>query len=87
MTMKPVVNPQQAMEQGYSNQQLESDKTCDNDSAIDILLRPGDILVLSGPARYLWEHGIAARDMDIVGDEMVVRGTRISVTLRKLLAV
>ncbi|ORZ14740.1 hypothetical protein BCR42DRAFT_329640 [Absidia repens] len=89
MTMKPVANPQQAMELGYSNgqpQRQQSDKD-DHNSALDILLRPGDILILSGPARYLWEHGIAERDTDIVDGEAIVRGTRISVTLRKLLPV
>ncbi|CAO3590901.1 unnamed protein product [Absidia cylindrospora] len=45
MTMKPATNPQQAMGLGYSNgrpQLQQSDKDDDN-SALDILLRPGDI--------------------------------------------
>ncbi|KAI8338631.1 hypothetical protein BC941DRAFT_423426 [Chlamydoabsidia padenii] len=84
MTLRPATNPQKAMQQGYSTRQPQSAPLPDP-SAIDILLRPGDILMLSGPARYHWEHGIAEREMDIVGDQVVVRGTRISVTLRKLL--
>ncbi|KAI9022975.1 hypothetical protein CLU79DRAFT_834945 [Phycomyces nitens] len=51
---------------------------------IDVLLNPGDILGLSGPARYDWEHGIKQREYDVVGGERIDRGTRISVTLRKL---
>ncbi|KAG0171311.1 hypothetical protein DFQ28_007387 [Apophysomyces sp. BC1034] len=54
------------------------------DKPLDILLRPGDILSLSGPARYDWEHGIEERMHDIVDEEWIERGTRISVTLRKL---
>ncbi|KAI9320219.1 hypothetical protein BX666DRAFT_1388582 [Dichotomocladium elegans] len=51
---------------------------------IPILLRPGDILALSGPARYDWEHGIEERIADEIHGEWIERGTRISVTLRKL---
>ncbi|KAJ8662020.1 hypothetical protein O0I10_002351 [Lichtheimia ornata] len=53
--------------------------------AIPILLRPGDVLALSGAARYDWEHGIEERMADEVDGEWIERGTRISVTLRKLL--
>lgn len=82
MTMKPAADPQKVMQLGYSARQPMN---TEDPTAIDILLRPGDILVLSGPARYCWEHGIAEREVDIVGDEIFVRGSRISVTLRKLL--
>ncbi|KAJ8296369.1 hypothetical protein OF846_000753 [Rhodotorula toruloides] len=34
-----------------------------------VRLRPGDIYVLSGPARWEWLHGIPAREEDLVEDE------------------
>ncbi|KAI7862499.1 hypothetical protein BDF14DRAFT_1999092 [Spinellus fusiger] len=51
---------------------------------VPVFLQPGDILSLSGPARYAWEHGIKACLYDEVHGERIQRGTRISVTLRKL---
>ncbi|BGO89060.1 hypothetical protein NBRC10512_003444 [Rhodotorula toruloides] len=55
-----------------------------------VRLRPGDIYVLSGPARWEWLHGIPAREEDLVEDESgrpmrVRRGVRMSVTLRRML--
>lgn len=50
----------------------------------NILLYPGDILSLSGDARYLWEHGIKEQLYDQIDQQIIERGTRISVTLRKL---
>lgn len=50
----------------------------------DLLLCPGDILSLSGDARYLWEHGISEQLSDQIDGQTIQRGTRISVTLRKL---
>ncbi|KAI8822092.1 uncharacterized protein EV422DRAFT_494933 [Fimicolochytrium jonesii] len=49
-------------------------------------LRAGDVICLSGPARWDWEHGIPARmeDLDGFGD-IVRRVERVSITLRKLL--
>jgi hypothetical protein len=52
---------------------------------IDILLRPGDILTLSKEARYHWEHGIEETLFDNMNGEIVERGTRLSITLRKLI--
>ncbi|KAG2207491.1 hypothetical protein INT47_004239 [Mucor saturninus] len=49
-----------------------------------ILLCPGDILSLSRDARFLWEHGIEEQLSDQIDDQTIERGTRISVTLRKL---
>ncbi|GAA6004104.1 ATP-binding cassette family ATPase ARB1 [Rhodotorula paludigena] len=59
------------------------------DEAYSVRLRPGDVYVLSGPARWDWTHGIEYRHEDIVADEKgqpmrVVRGTRMSVTLRRM---
>ncbi|GAA5898501.1 hypothetical protein JCM8208_004683 [Rhodotorula glutinis] len=52
-------------------------------------VRPRDVVVLSGDARWAWSHGIAARSEDLVADEegepMVLRrGTRMSITLRRM---
>lgn len=51
---------------------------------IDILLRPGDVLALSKEARYQWKHGIEETSMDVYHGDLIERGTRISVTLRKM---
>ncbi|KAL9538144.1 hypothetical protein MBANPS3_011163 [Mucor bainieri] len=57
----------------------------DDSNKYDILLNPGDVLVLSREARYDWEHGIPSRLADENDDgQHIERGTRISVTLRKL---
>lgn len=61
-----------------------------NDSAHAVLLRPGDVYVLSGEARYSWKHGIAYRAEDSVREEargepyVLQRRTRMSVTLRRM---
>lgn len=52
-------------------------------------VRPRDVVVLSGAARWEWSHGIAPRTEDVVADEegepMVLRrGTRMSITLRRM---
>lgn len=54
-----------------------------------VLLRPGDVYVLSGEARWEWKHGIAAREEDWVeGEEgelvRLRRRLRMSVTLRRM---
>lgn len=57
----------------------------DNSNKHDILLCPGDVLALSREARYDWEHGIPSRLVDeMENGQHIERGTRISVTLRKL---
>lgn len=48
----------------------------------DILLEPGSLLVLSGPARRRWRHAIPARKSDVVGGVRVSRSRRISLTFR-----
>jgi alkylated DNA repair dioxygenase AlkB len=52
---------------------------------VDVLLEPGSLLVISGPARYAWRHGIAARKTDRWGDRTLVRGRRVSLTFRTVL--
>ncbi|GAA5885051.1 hypothetical protein JCM3774_003459 [Rhodotorula dairenensis] len=58
-------------------------------TAYAVRLRPGDVYVLSGEARWEWTHGIPYRDEDLVEDEngrptRVRRGLRLSVTLRRM---
>ncbi len=49
-----------------------------------LLLERGSLLVLSGEARYGWEHGIAPRKKDAWHGLPVVRSRRLSVTFRFL---
>jgi alkylated DNA repair dioxygenase AlkB len=49
-----------------------------------LLLEPRSLLVLSGPARYEWQHGIAARKSDVWQGMKIPRSRRISVTFRSV---
>lgn len=53
-----------------------------------MLLEPGSLLVLSGPARYAWQHLIPARksDPDLLGGsgKRLPRGRRVSLTFRTM---
>ncbi|KAI8371659.1 uncharacterized protein BYT42DRAFT_581022 [Radiomyces spectabilis] len=51
---------------------------------VPVLLSPGSVMAMSGSARYDWEHGIKEQLVDTYGNITIQRGTRISVTLRKL---
>jgi len=50
-----------------------------------LLLEPRSILVLRGPARHEWKHGIPARKSDLVADKRMERGRRISLTFRQVI--
>jgi alkylated DNA repair dioxygenase AlkB len=52
----------------------------DTKEKCDLLLPVGSALVLHGPARYKWQHGIVARK----SDNGVPRGRRVSITFRKM---
>jgi alkylated DNA repair dioxygenase AlkB len=54
-------------------------------SSIDVLVEPGALMVMSGDARYVWRHSIAARRSDVVGDRRVERDRRVSLTFRTVL--
>ena len=47
-----------------------------------LLLERGSLLVMAGPARYDWRHSIPARKSDLVGDQVIPRGRRVSLTFR-----
>ena len=49
-----------------------------------VLLRPGSLLSLDGPARYEWTHGIATQPTDEWQGAAIVRGPRVSITLRRM---
>ncbi|KAG1056791.1 hypothetical protein G6F46_000069 [Rhizopus delemar] len=75
MTMKPA---------NKASLSYKKSNNSENSIRHDILLRPGDILALSEDSRYKWEHGIEEKLFDEIDGELIERGTRISVTLRKL---
>lgn len=50
-----------------------------------ILLMPGSVLALQGAARYVWQHGIAARKKDKYQDREFLRNRRVSMTFREVL--
>lgn len=55
-----------------------------------VLLRPGDVLVMTGEARWEWTHGIAERIEDLFYDDVggqvqrLRRAMRMSITLRRM---
>lgn len=51
----------------------------------EIYLEPGSLIVLSGPARYEWQHAIPARKTDVVDGFKIERGRRLSLTFRTVI--
>jgi alkylated DNA repair dioxygenase AlkB len=51
---------------------------------VPVRLTPGSLCVMTGPARYTWRHGIAARKRDPGTAGRLPRGRRVSVTYRTL---
>ena len=52
---------------------------------ISRLLEARSLLILSGPSRYHWKHGIAARKFDIYDGNKIIRQRRVSITFRKVI--
>jgi alkylated DNA repair protein alkB family protein 8 len=50
-----------------------------------VYLPPRSLLLMSGPARYEWEHMIVTRSTDTHNGQVLPRGTRVSLTLRTAL--
>ncbi len=48
-----------------------------------LLLEPCSLIVLTGDARYVWQHAIAARKTDRSNGQIIQRTRRISLTFRK----
>jgi alkylated DNA repair dioxygenase AlkB len=51
-----------------------------------LLLEPRSLMVLSGDARYHWQHAIAGRKTDRYNGQIIERTRRLSLTFRKVLA-
>ncbi|QFY59493.1 alpha-ketoglutarate-dependent dioxygenase AlkB [Rhizobium grahamii] len=49
-----------------------------------VMLQPGALLKMEGPARYQWTHEIPARLADTVHGERRLRGRRLSLTFRNV---
>lgn len=52
---------------------------------ISILLAPRSLVVLSGEARYHWQHSIPHRKTDHHNSQILPRGRRLSLTFRKVM--
>lgn len=50
-----------------------------------LLLEPRSLLLLSGDARYIWQHAIAARKTDRYNGQIIQRTQRTSLTFRKVI--
>jgi alkylated DNA repair dioxygenase AlkB len=50
-----------------------------------LLLEPRSLLVLTGDARYIWQHAIAGRKIDRYQGRIISRTRRISLTFRKVI--
>lgn len=51
----------------------------------EIYLKPRSLIILSGEARYEWQHAIPARKSDTVGGFKIQRNRRISITYRNVI--
>jgi len=51
----------------------------------EVFLEERSLIILSGEARYEWQHGIPARKSDIVDGFKIERGRRISLTFRNVI--
>lgn len=56
----------------------------DRNRHIDLYLEPRSLVVLSGPSRYNFLHGIAGRKSDMWKGNRIARQRRISITFRKV---
>ena len=52
---------------------------------IPVFLEPRSLFILSGDARYVWQHGIAGRKNDKYNGEIIQRSRRISLTFRNVI--
>lgn len=61
-------------------------KSLERGDSKPVLLNRRSAVVLSGDARYRWQHGIAQREVDQIDGREIVRGRRVSITFRKVSA-
>ncbi|MEQ1705789.1 MAG: alpha-ketoglutarate-dependent dioxygenase AlkB [Rickettsiales bacterium] len=50
-----------------------------------LLLEPRSLIVLTGDARYIWQHAIAGRKTDRYNGQIINRNRRVSLTFRKVI--
>jgi len=50
-----------------------------------LLLEPRSLVILSGDARYRWQHAIPHRKTDRYNGQIFSRGRRLSLTFRKMI--
>ncbi|GAB5355050.1 hypothetical protein AAMO2058_000172600 [Amorphochlora amoebiformis] len=50
-----------------------------------IVLPRRSLLILTGPSRHTWSHGIAHRSVDVINSKLTPRQRRVSLTLRRIL--
>lgn len=55
------------------------------DKKIELLLKPGSLLVFGDDARYKWTHEIKKRKTDKYNGKKLIRGERISITFRTVM--
>lgn len=58
---------------------------CKNTEKYSQILEPCSLLVLSGSARYEWQHGIAGRKTDKHNGRIINRARRLSLTFRNVI--
>ncbi|CAK7355908.1 unnamed protein product [Dovyalis caffra] len=69
------------------NKKGENAENCSNLVRKSIYLPPRSILLLSGEARYAWQHYIPHHKIDMVNESVIRRGARrVSFTFRKVLS-
>lgn len=65
--------------------QMDFTLQANKSEVVSIYLEARSLILLSGEARYDWQHGIKARKSDWIGGKRVARGTRTSLTFRKVI--
>jgi alkylated DNA repair dioxygenase AlkB len=57
----------------------------DSGETVSQLLEARSLIGLQGAARYDWKHGIVGRKSDRIGEQIIGRGRRVSLTFRKVI--
>jgi len=52
---------------------------------IEVMMEPRSLVVINGPARHIWTHGIAQRKSDVFQGVKYDRKLRVSLTFRKVI--
>jgi alkylated DNA repair dioxygenase AlkB len=57
----------------------------DSGATVNQLLEARSLIGLQEAARYDWKHGIVGRKSDRIGEQIIERGRRVSLTFRKVI--